>query len=734
MPQLHNFGSSIILLLDIDGAKKLMRDVQVPDVSTLYGIIRSRMAPEKLRRLTSGDGSFSQGAVEVAYFDVGEAQFVPVTETSWRRRLETGESRHVEVRVVTSPHKSAGGIDTIDRIKDTVDPTLAPPASISDGPGHRTQSLTSLRALVVDYVRTLLLDELRAGNISRIDLVSMCSEAAAKLKAKHNLTDDDMNDEYQSNSANVLEPEDKALLAEIVHRRTKPLGTEQPVTPLATELVRRSTHSTPGERSSDGGEALITPAPALFDHSRAVESIATSADTADHSPRASSRPAASVSYANSPRNSWDKALRPGDHTTSRNKEDGGMPFPHASTLLAMSSPPPGAAVRSEHVNRGTDDGRTNTNYAHADGHPSFVPPSSTFRCVRYATVEPLPPLPHVSQADYLASQSGGLRVHLTVPPSWSPDEDILITAHVLSRSSVTLMWWLAYGPHRVPLNLDDMYCRRCLTTFQVSETALLLTIRRGTLVPGWDYRVHLTATSDISGVSASAQAEFAVAHLGQVPSRYVDTEDKTVRMAVNGMTSRSGARYLRGYQADEDVASRSLNRIGAKTLRRGEHAAYPSGSPTSQLPSLEHPAPASPERHRDLPKRALLGMTFREQLQHFLQREVQPLYRLCSRPNVPQSVFDGVVASVAREYWSNNAYSDDTVLDEGLQRKIVGRVKEQLLSYKAAAESGGSVGDARGVASSIGADVSRDAFSSTEIPSVGMRPQYATPVRRHRIV
>eukprot|EP00759_Apiculatamorpha_spiralis_P039026 PhF_6_TR37907/c0_g1_i2/m.56632 len=102
-----------------------------------------------------------------------------------------------------------------------------------------------------------------------------------------------------------------------------------------------------------------------------------------------------------------------------------------------------------------------------------------------------------------------LRVTLASPNNADSNVDINVMGSISCAEPVTLRWTLGYGPQRTVLNLDKLYTGGFVTTYQLNDTAIFLCLRPGSLVCGWEYHVHLTATT-MNGVSGSAMVTFAL--------------------------------------------------------------------------------------------------------------------------------------------------------------------------------------------------------------------------------
>ncbi|CUF76166.1 Hypothetical protein, putative [Bodo saltans] len=396
--------------------------------------------------------------------------------------------------------------------------------------------------------------------------------------------------------------------------------------------------------------------------------------------------------------------------------------------------------------------------------------TSTFQQVRYSVCGPFPP-PLFNTAD--EQQAPTIRVSLSAPSSSIlPDEDILITAHVMARTVTSLTWWLGYGPNRITLNMDDMYRRGSVTTFQVSETGLLLTIRRGTLVPGWQYHVYLSASSEITGVTAADQTTFVLNKSATQAGMVVAAASRTAGALLNGVTSVRQL-HLRGYDGDEDregdgPAARNLMLLtptaksaaqqqagGASNLSNADpaHLAATGGGGGGAADFHNHVSLSSADVQRQQGIASTsgnpMGMTFQEQLKQFFVNEMQPLYRLCNRPNIRQQDFNEMLQQIAQSYWYSK--SPDATFDIGLQREIVERVKNAVISHRSMHRavneyrygSGGSDSAAAAALRSRAGDSSpsrtrgggmmMSSYSSkksaTDIPPAGLRPQFQSLIR-----
>lgn len=328
--------------------------------------------------------------------------------------------------------------------------------------------------------------------------------------------------------------------------------------------------------------------------------------------------------------------------------------------------------------------------------------ASIFKAVHYTVAGRFPTTPPASSTD----ASSSLEVSLTSPNMTSSEHDVVIIGRIHSKVPVTLTWWLAYGIHRHVLDMDALYLNRCVSTYQVSPNGFILTIRSGALVEGWDYFVHLTVNADLLGKTAYAQASF---HLPSAFRRVSELE-KFARQQTSGMNA-----FTAGYYGDEEFGA-----LSPEPLRGGGGAAPSSSTPPPQAdgggPTTPGgtPAPAAANwRTRTTPPpqhatRTFLGMTYQEQLRAFFLEQIEPLYFICETPNLPHMEFKTIVKDVARKFWF--ARPADATVDDVLRKEIVLLVKQALVKRRVEADAA--------------------LTSATDVPTVNMRPQYATVLRR----
>jgi hypothetical protein len=306
-------------------------------------------------------------------------------------------------------------------------------------------------------------------------------------------------------------------------------------------------------------------------------------------------------------------------------------------------------------------------------------------------------------------------VSLTSPNLASAQHDVIIIGTIQCKSQVTLTWWLAYGPKRHVIDMDNLYMHKCVSTYQVSPNGFILTIRGGALVEGWDYFVHLTVSADLLGTQAVAQTSF---HLPSMFRKVTALEhfarEHHQTSIMNGFTM--------GYYGDEEFGALSPEPAAATRAFPATPPPPSSGdsasgvtrhSPSSDTTTTNPTAVASGAwRNRATPPaqpmRGYLGMTFQEQLRAFFLEQIEPLYFVCENPNLSHTEFKAVVKDVARRHWTSKP--PDGVLDDAQRRQIVLMIKKALMRHRLETEAGQA--------------------SSTDIPSLSMRPYHSPIIRR----
>jgi hypothetical protein len=267
-----------------------------------------------------------------------------------------------------------------------------------------------------------------------------------------------------------------------------------------------------------------------------------------------------------------------------------------------------------------------------------------------------------------------IRVSLVNPTVASPEQDILVAGHIFSKHPVSLCWYLSYGPRRIMLNLDQLYEEKAVTTFQVSDTGILLTVRAGTLVTGWDYYLHLTVSSGVVGVSAHAQTCFTIPPSQAFAQRAA--EWSTARnKELNASTMHS---YAPGYIADEERGHQpAAVRIPPQTPLAANTPQLGLSENRSDAGAVPEPSASSAPTQR--------GMTFQEQLWRFVETQLRPLFDLCTSPTMTRDEFDAVVLAAAKEYESPPTPS--ATLTPPIQKEILGKIKGALIQRWQAREA-----------------------------------------------
>ncbi len=139
-------------------------------------------------------------------------------------------------------------------------------------------------------------------------------------------------------------------------------------------------------------------------------------------------------------------------------------------------------------------------------------PPSIFRSVTYMSKGPLPPAPPKPLPNgKLAASDAFLSLALDKPDLTSASSDIVVTGIVHTRALVDLRWWIAYGPMKLVIDLEKLRAVGAVGTFQVSHSAFILSIGAGTLIPGAEYTVHISAMAvDFAGIGKDARIDFVV--------------------------------------------------------------------------------------------------------------------------------------------------------------------------------------------------------------------------------
>jgi hypothetical protein len=339
------------------------------------------------------------------------------------------------------------------------------------------------------------------------------------------------------------------------------------------------------------------------------------------------------------------------------------------------------------------------------------------------------------RAPPVAAVGDDLRAALSPPAIVSGDDDIVITVALHAPSAVTLCWWLAYGPSNIVLNLDKLYSNGLVTTFQISENAVVLTVKGGTLVPGWEYAVHVDVNEIATARVTGAQIQFTVpsTQTGLPPgSRVTNNGGMLAPPGIGSATDFNARRddYLKakkmggtngwfglGYTADaepgplrnDDSPPRGAPSYGQVQDSRGA----PSSAPTAPgtVTSIERfgtnaagtqagsAAPKSPAARTQngaaaasTPAAATIDAaaqgeaassakqpppkssgTFQEQLRDFFVHQVEPLYYLSANPSISEQSFKAAVRGVSKQYWFSQPAA--TQLSEDMKRQIVKDVK-----------------------------------------------------------
>jgi hypothetical protein len=807
-------GRQFTVLLHIDGERKILRDVTLSDTQDVMEVVALHAQLRAELLLVGGGELFPV----VEYFDDRQQAFLEVTELSWPRM---SAKRHIELRVDrrgassrrqltasrlhqedehNNKSKSSTSLSnhatdaTLHRSglfsgSEAARPLLPAAADMMshNGSNHSKASTAaphggraggistgSLKAHIVDATRRCLAREFPFALRTAATLPPQQQQQQQSVKATSMTA---MPILVRICAAVLKEYQQVRGLTEAAMNESKPSSaeatTDAAIAHDVDPFVRRAVHvavregwlSPPPQQRSLPQQQAVAPRPPQSAASIPLErpTLLTSSATPLGQQQQLQHAAGVTDSSRQP-----STARGGDVAADSHSLPAGVVPPplltkidNASSVAAAAAHrvlPPRLLENDANGYYDTSAGRMHTAASVRSGGiaASSAGPGSTFQQVRYSVCGPFPPPLFGGMED---QQAPTIRVSLSAPSAAIlPDADILITAHVIARTVASLTWWLGYGPQRITLNMDDMYRRGSVTTFQVSETGLLLTIRRGTLVPGWQYHVYLSASSEITGVTAADHATFLLSKSATHASSATQAASHSSEgSALKGVTSVRHL-HLRGYDGDED---RGEGRAQATTSpSKAAGGIYDAPPPSTNTTGMDaaNARPASIQRQQQLinlqsPSNPI-GMTFQEQLKRFVVDELQPLYRLCSRPNIRQQDFNDMLHEIAQLYWY--AHPPESMLDVALQREIVERVKTAVISrrsthraandYRYSNNGGGGGGRAVGGESTtssanyygspprtnaVGRSPTRGGLqkSATDIPPAGLRPQYQSLIR-----
>ena len=557
-----------------------------------------------------------------------------------------------------------------------------------------------LKAKIVKHLRNLLLPLFNDGQISREEIIVICSAVTYDYAASLVDSVENVDDVMSAVSQTPLSSELKRALALLLEKYVA-----ETIGPFATEA---------GERQSEGGGTTTN------SNNRVVAIDKKKLERAKENLLHEAVPESEKSKRTKLYESKDGALKGYYASLAQNNHLGGNGHESFGGSPVTSSRGGPQKFRNDRQEYYDDPFQQQTRTPNsASRRPWSSRASADSRDVR-SQQQQQDPLPSIFNAVHYTvagrfptssggnSSGGGLEVSLTSPNLISSDHDVVIIGRIQSKSPVTLTWWLAYGPNRHVLNMDDLYLHRCVSTYQVSPNGFILTIRNGSLVAGWDYYVYLSVSSDLLGTQSSAQASF---HL---PSQFrkltaleaYATQQHNQTSAMNAFTS--------GYYGDEEFGALSPDQ---QQQQRAEAPGIPAaiGAPpgTDGSVTAASPPPASSAwRHRQSPQpqvqKTYLGMTFQEQLRAFFIEQIEPLYFLCENPNLTNAEFKSIVKDVARKFWFSKPA--DANLDDSVRRDIILLVKTAVTKRRM--------------------DSDQAQLSSTDIPPLSLRPQFASVLRR----
>ena len=341
-----------------------------------------------------------------------------------------------------------------------------------------------------------------------------------------------------------------------------------------------------------------------------------------------------------------------------------------------------------------------------------APPSTLFTSVSYSISGsfPLPPNSTNRVGDH------PLRCTLASASIVDPDSDIIVTGTVHTKTAVSLVWWLSYGPHRTVLNLDNLYSTRSAVTFQISDSSFILAFRCGVLLPGYEYHVHLTVTAN-NGVSVGAQCSFGVPP--SIGGQLLDEGEKLglvsqQQRTTMGSTSHYTQHTTHGYYGDGEAGGGSMSptrrhvdfdehtkhqdtQTNVNPLQPNPIRAYynvnpnmtSTTAPTSKgLPemSVDPSITTTPPTTTMMGgARKEMGATFQEELRRFILEQIQPLYFLSSNPSITEEEFRLVTKNVAATFWFSKP--PEAPLDDAMKRSIVQCVKAEIGKNRVELES-----------------------------------------------
>jgi hypothetical protein len=495
-------------------------------------------------------------------------------------------------------------------------------AAIVDGDDDRLGE-TTFRRMIVDKVRVLFLPYFNRHQITRSELADACAVILHRFATERGI------DEATLQSNRELKLAESDAIRMLCYEYTVEMGfdkrepdhhhaaghfagragrrgfaAEQPIPPKGGDVRPLSSPSMhgplavvrpgPSSHAADPanrartvmaqGPAGVRTKPAFGSTSYRFTGPGRAVSPADAS---RSRPGASLSPKQALRRRYAGVDRvrfedEGDEVRFRNEPDTGFYYASArhahssvggshNAMMNASRRPPPAAPGETYWNN-------SDNFAGAPGNEPAGVLSVTYTV---AGTFPGPP-------DAALAATRDIRTALSPPAIVNSDDDIVITAALHAPRPVTLCWWLAYGPTCIVLNLDKLYANGMVTTFQVAENAVVLTIRGGSLVPGWSYAVHLDVTDAQTKQTASAQTTF------EVPtSDYLQMTSPGAHLVGSG-TGGPSAIVPPGIGSATDLAARREEYLRAK---RSGQSVYGPGwlglgyVGDGELGSLKEPSP-----------------------------------------------------------------------------------------------------------------------------------------------
>jgi hypothetical protein len=312
-----------------------------------------------------------------------------------------------------------------------------------------------------------------------------------------------------------------------------------------------------------------------------------------------------------------------------------------------------------------------------------------------------------------------LSVSLQKPLTRFIDEDLVVHGHVGSclAHSISLRWWLAYGPLRLVVNLDKVRKVGAVATFEVSQSDFVLVFSAGTLIPGATYTLHLQARNDrLGGLTRDAQLVFTM------PTR-VSTDaagpDAGVRDLIATRLARL-PRFRTGYDGDAERGNLSLppdpereaqlalevqairddidgrrraieeHRATAAAVllkaqqQREEVVRVTTAARTAAMraragldPTAEAAADPSLVEGTVMADPSHNPTSFQDQLRDFFMRELEAIFSVCNTPVLSNEEFQTILRTTAKQFW-NARPATGGYLDTALKREIISVVKREI--------------------------------------------------------